>query len=87
MEVTVFDTYVKNSKGQTMHFDILVKDGKDIKYAIESGKKYLQSIGEANAKLTTSECRKCHVERAQPDVEKEIKTKGYFIVKMTGCPS
>jgi hypothetical protein len=46
----------------------------------------LKSIGEENAKVTTKECKFCHSESVPEDMEIEIMTNGYFIVKMEGCP-
>jgi len=85
IDIQVFDTYVEGSKGQ-MHFDVFMPKGKSANDAIESAKKYLKSIGEEKAKVTSKECSYCHIQQAQPKEEEEIKSKGYFIYKMSGCP-
>ena len=85
MNFHVFDTYVKSNDGNTMHFDVIT-DKKDSTIAISFAKEWLESIGEKNAKVTTEECKFCHSESVAEDIEIEIMTKGYFIVKMEGCP-
>lgn len=87
MEVNVFDTYVESSKGVTMHFDVLTeKKEKDVKKAIEYAKIWLKSINEGSAKVTSEECSFCHSQATTPEIEKEIKKNGFYIVKMGGCP-
>jgi hypothetical protein len=86
MDINVYDTYVTKKDGTTMHFDVFmpVKDGKK---AIESAKKFVESVGEKDAKVTSDQCGFCHVQKATPKQEQEIKKNGYAIVKMDGCPS
>jgi len=84
MDIQVFDTWVDGSNGQ-MHFDVYMPKGKSVNEAINSAKQFLKSIGQEKAKVTTEECSFCHVQQAQPNQEKEIKEKGYFIYKMSGC--
>lgn len=86
MEVEIHDTYVKNKKGDQMHFDVAVEKGKGNEYAVESAKKWLESIGEKDAKITSEECSFCHVQGAEKDEVKEIQDKGYAIIKMANCP-
>jgi hypothetical protein len=81
----VFDSYVKANDGHTMHFDVIT-DKNDTKNAISFAKEWLKSIGEENTKVTTEECKFCHSESVPEDMEIEIMTNGYFIVKMEGCP-
>ena len=81
----VFDTYVKSKNGHTMHFDVIT-DKNDTEKAIAFAKEWLKSIGETGAKVTTEECRFCHTQSVSEEVEIEIMTNGYFIVKMEGCP-
>ena len=85
MDFHVFDTYVKASDGHTMHFDVIT-DKKDSASAVSFAKEWLKTIGENNAIVTTEECKFCHSESVPEDIEIEIMTNGYFIVKMEGCP-
>ena len=85
MEVEIHDTYVKGKNG-TMHFDVAVPKGKGNAFAVESGKKWLESIGEKDAKITSEECSFCHTQGCSAEQEKEINEKGYTIIKMSGCP-
>lgn len=87
MQIQIHDTYVEGKKGR-MHFDVAIEDkkGNDNKVAVASAKKWLQSIGEKDAKITSKECKFCHTEGASPKEEKEIKKDGYSIIKMDGCP-
>jgi hypothetical protein len=68
-----------------MHFDVIT-DKNNSMIAISFAKEWLKSIGEKNAKVSTEECKFCHSESVAEDIEIEIMTKGYFIVKMEGCP-
>ncbi len=85
MEIHVYDTYVKASDGHTMHFDVITSE-KDHGKAIEYAKKWLTTIGEENAVVTTEECQFCHSQGAPEPVAQEIKKNGFFIQKMEGCP-
>ena len=85
MEIHVYDTYVKAKDGHTMHFDVIT-DVKDHDQALEFAKKWLASIGEGEARVTTEECQFCHSQGAPAPVEQEIKDNGFFIQKMEGCP-
>lgn len=86
MEIHVFDTYIKSKDGKTMHFDIITSGKKDLKQALEYGRKWLESIGEGNAKLTGKECEFCHSQSAPEAIEQAITKDGYYIQKMEGCP-
>ncbi len=85
MQVEIHDTYVEGKNGK-MHFDVAVPEGKGNAFAVESGKKWLESIGEKDAKITSKECTMCHTQGCTEEQEKEIKEKGYTIIKMDGCP-
>ena len=85
MNFHVFDTYVKANDGHTIHFDVIT-DKNDTTSAISFAKEWLKSIGENNSLVTTKECKFCHSETVSEDIEIEIMTNGYFIVKMEGCP-
>ncbi|HSB49922.1 MAG TPA: DUF2024 family protein [Nitrosopumilaceae archaeon] len=85
MEIHVYDTYVKANDGHTMHFDVITSE-KDHDKAITYAKKWLSSIGEGSASVTTEECQFCHSQGAPEPVAQEIKKNGFFIQKMEGCP-
>ena len=85
MEIYVYDTYVKAKNGDTMHFDVY-SDVRDDAKAVEQAKQWLETIGEGDAVITSKECQFCHSQGAPPQVENEIKEKGFFIQKMEGCP-
>ncbi|MDC4212921.1 MAG: DUF2024 family protein [Candidatus Nitrosopumilus limneticus] len=85
MNFHVFDTYVKANDGHTIHFDVIT-DKNDTASAISFAKEWLKSIKENNALVTTKECKFCHSETVSEDIEIEIMTNGYFIIKMEGCP-
>ena len=85
MDFHVFDTYVKSENGHTIHFDIIT-DKKETEKAISFAKNWLNSIGEETAKITSEECKFCHTQSVQEEIEIEIMTNGYFISKMEGCP-
>ena len=85
MEFHVFDTYVKAKDGHVMHFDVIT-DKNDEQKAMDYAKKWLASIGEENAKVSSEECKFCHSQSVPEEIEIEIMTNGYFISKMEGCP-
>lgn len=85
MAFHVFDTYVKAKDGHTMHFDVIT-DKKDPQKAIEYAKKWLKSIGEDDAKVSSEECKFCHSQSVPEEIEIEIMTEGFHIAKMEGCP-
>ncbi|MGI0002993.1 MAG: DUF2024 family protein [Nitrosopumilaceae archaeon] len=85
MEIHVYDTYVEAKDGHTMHFDVIT-DIKDHDKAIEYAKKWLNTIGEGTAQVTTEECQFCHSQGALEPVAEAIKKDGFFIQKMEGCP-
>jgi lipopolysaccharide biosynthesis regulator YciM len=84
MQINVYDTYVKAGDGHTMHFDVYTAI-KDEKKAVEYARKFVDSKGEKNAKVTASECQFCHSQSTTPEIEAEIKKNGYYIYKMGGC--
>jgi hypothetical protein len=85
MEVAVWDTYVKRKDGRVMHFDIIVEANTPKEKVFEYGKEYLKSKGEEKQKLTSRECKFCHVEEASKEIEKSIKEKGYYIYEIENC--
>lgn len=88
MEFYVYDTYVKaKNGGHTMHFDVITDKKDDTgQAAIGYAKEWLATIGQEGSKVTTKECKFCHTETVSDEVEIEIMTNGYHIVKMEGCP-
>ncbi len=85
MEIEIHDTYVDGKKGR-MHFDVAVPKGKGNAFAVESGKKWLESIDEKDAKITSKECEFCHTQELNEKYTDEMKKNGYAIIKMDGCP-
>jgi hypothetical protein len=86
MKVSVYDTYVKKKDGTVMHFDILVPDNEKDTVKIHGfGRDYLATKAQEGQPLTSKECRFCHIEQADNDMEQAIVSKGYFIIEMEGC--
>ncbi|MDD2739275.1 MAG: DUF2024 family protein [Methylomonas lenta] len=85
MEIHVFDTYVTASDGHTMHFDVFTSEN-DLEKAIGYAKKWLDSINETDAQVTSNECRFCHSQNAPTNVIDDIRQHGFYIYKMEGCP-
>jgi len=86
MEIQIHDTYVKGKNGE-MHFDVAIEEGKgkDNVFAVECAKKWLDSIGEGDAEITSKECQFCHVQGANENIANDINKNGYSIIKMEGC--
>jgi len=83
MQATVYDTYVKRKDGVEMHFDVLIDDnGESLEKALSGAKKYLDSVGETGAEITSEQCRRCHVTTPTVEQVKAISESGYFILKM-----
>lgn len=88
MKVSVFDTYVLKSNGDTAHFDILVPEGKNsFEEVIAFGKIYLESIGEANRNIATTECQFCHIEEPTAEMLEDIGRQGYHVLVMGDIPA
>lgn len=85
MECAVYDTYVNKKSGGTMHFDIIVPTEINEEEAFKFGQEYLQDKGEGGQIISSKECKFCHIERAEGNVEEAILSKGYFILEMQGC--
>ncbi len=86
MKVAVWDTYVKKNDGAIMHFDILVPEQVKDEDAIHNfGKEYLMSKMQETQKLSSKECRLCHIEEASPEMIAAIEQKGYYIIEMQNC--
>lgn len=86
MQVAVWDTYVQKKDGKIMHFDIIVPDSvKDPGLIFEYGKLYLDQKGQEGQKLSSKECRYCHMEKAGQEIENAINNTGYYIIEMEGC--
>jgi hypothetical protein len=81
----VFDTFAKSSKGRVMHFDVVLEQ-KDSDMALNSAKKWLASIGEANAVVNQENCVFCHSAEAPEELQQQISAQGYAIHPMEGCP-
>ena len=87
MQCAVYDTYVTKKDNRVMHFDVIVQADTPQEKAIEYGKKYLESVGEGDQRMTQEECQFCHIQEAPEKIEKEIAAKGYYIQQMEGCPT
>jgi hypothetical protein len=86
MNVAVWDTYVKRSDGNTMHFDILVPhDVTDEETIFKFGKDYLKTKMFETGQLSSTECRLCHIEKASEEIMSSIDKKGYSIIEMENC--
>lgn len=86
MKVAVWDTYVNREDGNIMHFDILVPDNITNEQTIFNfGKNYLKTKSFKTGKLTSNECRLCHIEQATEEIVSSIENKGYFIIEMENC--
>ena len=86
MRIAVWDTYVRRENGKIMHFDILVpNDLKDPQEVFNYGEDYLKNKPFKTGKLSTKECRFCHIEHATETVINDVKNQGYSIIEMENC--
>ncbi len=88
MKVSVFDTYVRKANSDTAHFDIIVPEGKNsLEEVIAFGKNYLESIGEVNRNIATTECQFCHIEEPTAEMLEDIGRQGYHVLVMEDIPA
>jgi Domain of unknown function (DUF2024) len=86
MKIAVWDTYVIKKDGSEMHFDILAPEEiKDTSVIYNYGKEYLKTKGQEDQRLTSNECRFCHVETLKPKWEEAIIRDGFYIIEMENC--
>ena len=86
MQIAVYDTYVRRNDGLLMHFDILVPTTiTDQEIVLGYGRKYLAAKGVEAERLSTRECRFCHIESAAPELEAAVTRDGYCIIEMENC--
>lgn len=86
MKISVWDTYVKREDGAIMHFDILAPTNlTDEQTIINFGLHYLETKPFQTKRLTTKECRFCHIEEATVEMVTTISEKGYAIIEMENC--
>lgn len=64
----------------------MILDEQDQQKALEYAQKWLQSIGETNAIITSGNCYFCHSIKAPEEMRAEITAQGYAIYKLEGCP-
>jgi hypothetical protein len=84
--IYVFDTFAKSATGRILHFDVVLPENDSAK-ALESARYWLQSIGETNAMVNAENCAYCHSEPTAPtEMLDEIRSRGYAIFKLEGCP-
>jgi len=84
MKVQIYDTHV-NTNDTYYHFDVVVVD-KTQKEVEVYAKEYLKKIGVDFGKIFQNRCNFCHEEIASETMIKAIKTHGYYIIPMQGCP-
>lgn len=86
MKVSVWDTYVWRKDGKQMHFDIVVPSSlTDESTIFDFGNSYLKNKPFKTEDLTLKECKFCHMEHAPELIEKEILSKGFYIIEMENC--
>ncbi|OXA75087.1 hypothetical protein B0A56_11525 [Flavobacterium columnare NBRC 100251 = ATCC 23463] len=87
MKIAVWDTYVTKKEGDVMHFDIIVPQEiiTDPAIVYDYGREYLKMKGQEGQKLTSEECKFCHIDFLEPKWEEEINKKGYFIIEIENC--
>ncbi|MDC7997865.1 DUF2024 family protein [Gilvibacter sediminis] len=86
MRAAVWDTYVQRPSGRVMHFDIVVNERITDKQAvIKYGQEYLKSKSLNDLDIRVEYCSFCHIAQATPEMEKQIKSSGFYIIEMENC--
>jgi len=83
--VAIFDTYVKNTDSEMMHFDIVVPKGTEVSKVYDFGRKYLTSKNVQASNFSSKLCTFCHVEEPTAQMKQDIKENGFHIIEMAGC--
>ena len=83
MEIDDYDTYASSKKGNMIHFDVLLPSGGKKEDASKYARVFLEKIGESAEALDS--CKICQSEKADFELEKQIKSDGYHIVPLDGC--
>ena len=83
MEIDVYDPFAISKKENMIHFDLLLPSGGNKDDASKYAKVFLEKIGEASKAL--DRCKFCHSEKVDAEVEKQLKSDGYYIVPIDGC--
>ena len=68
-----------------MHFNVVL-DEQDQQKALHFAKKWLKTVCQKGAAVTTENCYFCHCVEAQAELRKQINDQGYAIYKLEGCP-
>lgn len=84
MTIKVYDTHVRTQDGRYLHFDVLI-DRIDQEFAQACAQRFLAEQGIEDQDITLSECRFCHVEPGNPEIDEAIARQGFFILKLQGC--
>ncbi len=87
MKLDVFDTYVTQSSGEQMHFDVLLPSGGIEQDARRVAIIWLESIGAQVDNMHLDKCHFCHSTAANPETLNVVSMQGYAILQMEGCPS
>lgn len=83
MKASVWDSYIKKTNGNVLHFDVVVPDSSSetvmvYKYADE----YLKSKGIDEAEINVKNCQFCHIESMTDKMRFDIESKGFHIIEM-----
>ena len=84
MEIDVYDTFASSKKGNTTLFDVLLPSGGKKDDASKYARVFLEKFCEASEALDSYKF--CHSEKADAEVENQIKPNRYYIVPIDGCP-
>ncbi len=87
MKLDVYDTYATTAQGSMIHFDVLLPTGENRDKALAYANDFLNEIGESTNAVKVAHCNYCHTAMANPYVQKQVETDGYFILRMEGFSS
>ncbi len=87
MNLDVFDTYITQSNGEQMHFDVLLPQGGTKQQAETYAIQWLENIGIQTDSIHLDRCNFCHSEAENPEIEHMVSRDGFAILQLEGCPS
>lgn len=87
MKIDVFDTYVTQSNGERMHFDVFIPKGSEKESATIFAMQWLKSIGLEVETIRLESCEYCHSAQVSAEVEQTISDQDFAFLQMEGCPS
>lgn len=80
MNIYVFDTHVKTSAGQYLHFDVFIGEKNKQSAQLFTRRFLKENFHIDEAELASYTCQFCHCAIANPEVKNHVKNQGYYVL-------